>query len=234
MNKYNLENYYNGQIIQMIINDLYNTNNYKDILFVRTPTTGNWQDDILLEDNSVTRILYDTKKLEQINCHNSTIILDREELEKYILSLNKKFNLIALDPFHEYNESINDLTFLSSILTKDGILVCHDCLPLDKNAAEPNFKYGSWCGVTYVSFIELAYNNPNWYYGILNIDTGIGIISKTNINVLEFTLKNDFDKETNEKRNILINMLKNQNSSTFEYFIENCNKLMNIIYLDSA
>ena len=35
MNKYNLENYYNGQIIQMIINDLYNTNNYKDILFVR-------------------------------------------------------------------------------------------------------------------------------------------------------------------------------------------------------
>jgi hypothetical protein len=68
----------------------------------------------------------------------------------------------------------------------------------------------------------------------LNIDTGIGIISKTDINILEFTLKNNFDKETREKQNLFINMLKNEDLNTFEYFSENCNDLMNIIYLNSA
>ena len=68
----------------------------------------------------------------------------------------------------------------------------------------------------------------------MNIDTGIGIISKTDINILEFTLKNNFDKETREKQNLFINMLKNEDLNTFEYFSENCNDLMNIIYLNSA
>jgi hypothetical protein len=235
MSKYNLENYYNGQIIQMIVNNLYNTNKYKDILFVRTITTGDWQDILLLEDKSIIRILYDTKKFNKINCNSLTQILDYDKLENYILSFNKKFDLIVLDPFHEYNESINNLTFLSSILTDDGILLCHDCFPENKKLAFPKFTYsGAWCGVTYGTFIELSYNNPNWFNGVLNIDTGIGIISKTDKNILEFTLKNNFDKEKREKQKIFINMLKNEDLNTFDYFSENSNDLMNIIYLNSA
>jgi hypothetical protein len=41
-------------------------------------------------------------------------------------------------------------------------------------------KTGGWCGVTYYCFVEFALNNPDYFYGIINRDFGLGIISKKN------------------------------------------------------
>ena len=130
MNKYfSNKNPNNGEIITKLFIDLYKQNQYENILFIRTNTTGGWQDDILESTDKIIRILYDTKKTDKISCHKSTIIIDSNDLENTIKNLDKKFDIICLDPFHEYDNSIRDLIFASNFLTDDGILLCHDCFP---------------------------------------------------------------------------------------------------------
>lgn len=45
----------------------------------------------------------------------------------------------------------------------------------------PYYTRGNWSGETYIAFVEIAYKNPNLFFGLLNTDTGIGIISKTKL-----------------------------------------------------
>jgi len=96
-----------------------------------------------------------------------------------------------MDTYHEFLSSKRDFKLLSSFLTETGIMISHDCFPLNKTHAAPKFKKGAWCGETYVAFIDFAHSNPSFFYGILKIDTGIGIISKLEIE----SLKNNFNKE---------------------------------------
>jgi hypothetical protein len=212
--------YNNGDIISLLVIDLYNTYNYNDILFVRTPTTGEWLDKLLINNNNITRILYNTNIIQKYTFHKSTTIIDSIYLENKLNYLNKKFDLICIDPFHEYTYSKRDLFFLSSLLTEKGILICHDCFPPNKDMASPKFKTGSWCGETYVAFVEFAYNNPNLFYGILNIDTGIGIISKIQLELLT----NNFDIY---KQKQLLTLHENSND-TYTYFCENSKDIINI------
>ena len=224
--KYN--KYCNGDIITKLFMDLYKTKKYKNILFVRTYTTGDWLDKLLVDDSNVTRILYDTNLNTTKICHKSTIIVDRLNIKDTILALDTKFDLICLDPFHEYTDSIRDLLVLSSFLTEIGVLLCHDCFPSNIKLAYPKFKMGDWCGVTYVAFVELAYTYPNWFYAVLNIDTGIGIMSKTYMNGLKNNLNIEKQKklitpfhfENNER--ILLN-------ETYDYYCKNSKDLINMI-----
>lgn len=99
----------------------------------------------------------------------------------------------------------------------------HDCLPKSVNLANPKYHNGEWCGVTYVSFVEFAYNHPELYYCVLNIDTGIGIVSKTNnISFLKSSLNS-------EKQQILLSMFKNNffYAHVYKYFYENSGELIN-------
>lgn len=223
MEKYiSIDKYLNGDIIKMLILDLHRKNNYKNILFVRTHTTGGWTDDLMI-DNNVTRIIYHVDKTKKNNSYNkSTISIDSADLETTLKSIDKKYDLIALDPFHEYYESKRDLNLLSSFLTDDGILISHDCYPKSKEMAYPHFNQGSWCGETYIAFVEFAYNNPNMFYAVLNTDTGIGIISKSYFE----PLKNNFDTE---KQKILL-LLHKESNDAYTYFSENSDTIINAIH----
>jgi hypothetical protein len=214
----------NGEILEKVFLDLYNTKNYKNILFVRTPTTGIFLDKIVIKDNNITRILYDTKIIPNFDCDDSTIIIDRSDLLNSLIFLNKKYDLICLDPFHLYEDSIRDMELLSSFLTDNGVLLCHDCFPTNINLASPIF-IEDWCGQTYIAFVELAYKNPNWYYGVLNIDTGIGILSKTYMNGLVNTLNST-------KQQLLLDILINNlsNDLLYNYYCENSTDLINLIH----
>ena len=82
---------------------------------------------------------------------------------------------------------------------------------MNKIVANPSYIAGSWCGETYVAFIEFAYNNPHLFYTILNIDTGIGILSKKKLNFLLNTLDR-------EKQEHLLFLHKNS-QDYYTYFI---------------
>ncbi len=215
------QKYHNfGDVISSLIVGLYKENKYKDILFVRTCTTGAWLDKILIENKDINRILYYTDKIKNPTAsHNLTTIIHSNDLEKQILSLNKTFDLICIDTWHEYEVSVRDFKIISSFLNETGILISHDCYPWNKKIANPSFIPGSWCGETYISFVEFAYNNPDMFYTILNIDTGIGIISKKQIDFLS----NSLDKNKQEQ---LLYLHKNS-KDPYTYFRENSKDIIN-------
>ena len=221
MDKYFNKEYQYGDIISILIQDYNNKYEHKDILFIRTPTTGEFLDNLFLEED-ITRIMYYCDEIPK-NYNKNTIITESENLEKTLLSINKKFDMVCLDSYHEYIYSIRDLTLISSYLTETGVIISHDCFPPCKEMAIPKYKSGGWCGETYIAFIEFAYNNPNYYYTILNIDTGIGIISKIELE----NLKNIFNKDKQEK---LILMHKNSDDDKYNYFCENSVEIINTIH----
>lgn len=217
--------YQDGSIISHVIVDLYNSNKCESVLFVRTPTTGNWLDKVLINAPSVTRIIYDTHKIQRFSFHKSSIIIEHCILEDVLRSKNKKYDLICLDSFHEYSYSQSDLSVVSSYLTERGIMVCHDCFPSSKSMAAPIYKPLGWNGETYIAFIEFAYHNPDLFYGLLKIDTGIGIISKLQTN----SLRNNFNKDKQEQ---LLSCREDDGGDPYTYFCENSRDIMNIIGFD--
>jgi len=219
---FNKKEYQDGSIISQVIVDLYNSNKCDSVLFVRTPTTGNWLDKVLINAPNVTRIIYDTHKIPRFSFHKSSIIIEHRILEDVLRSKNKKFDLICLDSFHEYSYSQSDLSVLSPYLTDSGVMVCHDCFPSSKSMAAPIYQPLGWNGETYVAFIEFAYHNPEWFYGLLKIDTGIGIISKLQTNGLH----NNFNKEKQEH---LLLLHREDGGDPYTYFDENSTDIMNII-----
>lgn len=203
--------YKNGEILSLIVQDFYELNKYEKILFVRTPTTGSWLDSLLLDNHNITRVLYTVPETvnKKYTYHNSTMIVDFENLENILI--DSKFDLIVIDPFHEYKHSINNLIFFSSLLTEQGLLLSHDCFPDNEKTARPTFIPGAWCGETYIALVEFAYRNPHFFYAVLKIDTGIGFISKIKFDFLENNL--DIDKQKN-----LLRMHKGGSHSVYNYF----------------
>jgi len=222
------KSYTNGEIITIYINDLINSNKYNSILFIRTPTTGNWLDYIISENHNITRLYYNTlnvpfKKNDYCKLYKSSIIVELNNLEKKLKEINNTYDLIVIDPYHEYKVSYDNFNLLLSFLKNDGCIVSHDCCPNNVNSSTPRFTFGSWSGQTYLAFVKFAYNNSELFYTILNIDTGIGIISKTK----KDGLKNVLDKYKQEQL-LMIDFLNNYDKAYY-YFINNSNDIINLI-----
>lgn len=212
----------NGSVITKFVNDYIDKFKCENILFVRTPTTGAWLDNIGTNNNNIVRIAYDTQFVTKFYSFSIKNKIKYENLETELNKLNKKFDLICMDTFHEYETSKRDFHLLYSYLSEKGTLVSHDCFPETIEIARPKYQRGSWCGVTYISFVEFAYNHPELYYCVLNIDTGIGIVSKTNnISFLKSNLNL-------EKQKIFLTMYKaNIYTTVYKYFYENSDELIN-------
>lgn len=223
LQKYLYDKKTNGDIVKMVFDDLHYLKKFKNILLVRTPTTAPWMDSMLSNETNINivRIMYNIIQ-DKYNKNSNYIHIEHHNIDNYLKSLNIKFDVICIDPYHEYKESNMDFKIFSSYLNDDGILISHDCYPPKKEYATKQFKHGYWCGLTYICFIELAYNNPQWYYSIINNDNGVGIMSK-NI-ILPLTNDTIFDRQKQEE---LINL--KENDTAYDYFIENKNNLINII-----
>ena len=224
LQKYLYEKRTDGNIFKMLVDDLHNLKKFKNILLLRTPTTAPWMDSMLNNDPNINivRIMYNIVKDNKYTKNSNYTYIEHDNIDDYLKSLNMKFDVICIDPYHGYKESNMDLKICSSYLSDDGILISHDCYPPKKEYATKEYKKGYWCGLTYICFIELAYNNPQWYYSIINNDNGIGIMSKNIISPL--TINTIFDRKKQEE---LITI--KENHTAYNYFIENKNNLINII-----
>jgi hypothetical protein len=221
----NIKSSNNGTVISKFITDLYNKYKYKykDILFIRTYTTGNWLDDLFTESQDITRILYYTDKMKcPTIVHKSTKIIHSNELENNLMALNKTFDLICIDSWHEYTESSRDFRIIPSFLNESGIVISHDCYPWNKKVANPQYIFGPWCGETYLSFVKFAYDNPNLFYTVINIDTGIGICSKKQLLFLSNTLDRKKQKQ-------LLFLHKTTPTNVYKYFINNSKDIINAV-----
>ncbi len=87
-----------------------------------------------------------------------------------------RYDIILVDPLHEYGASMRDLTEALGLLTDRGTIVVHDCLPPTAELAGPNFSVGDWCGVTYQAYLDFVFARPNLEYRTVDIDYGCGVI----------------------------------------------------------
>jgi hypothetical protein len=185
-----------------------NKYNFKKILIVNTPTTGDFLNIMFVEERT-SRIKYTQNNFDKFI--------------QIIQNLNEKFDLVCVDPYHEYKESINTFKLLTPLLNDNGILISHDCCPPNLKTASYLLKEGEWRGVTYAGFIELSYDNPEYFYTVINKDYGLGIMSKKEI---QFT-KKIIDKE-NQK--IFLDIFKqNKYDEAYDYFIKHSAKIINLI-----
>jgi hypothetical protein len=175
-----------GSIISTLIMDICTELHPTNILFLRSTTTGRWLDKITLPDLyssiNLKRIKYQSKKLRNMRLNNqhhpSTIVVDEDNLSQYLQNLQIQFDLIVIDPFHDKESSYRDLVMTSEILTSNGILLSHDCAPTSAKIAVPDFIDGAWSGLTFAAIVYFASQHPYWYWRVLDLDTGIGIMSK--------------------------------------------------------
>lgn len=89
-----------------------------------------------------------------------------------------RFDLIVVDPFHDYMTSLEDFELSLACLDPHGVLLSHDCAPESVELAEPNYRQGAWCGQTYASLTKLARMHPELAITVLDTDTGVGIVRK--------------------------------------------------------
>jgi len=220
---FQIAKYKNGEILSLIVQDFNEWNKYEKILFVRTPTTGSWMDTLFVDNTNVTRILYTVPKTarKKYEYHKSTMIVDFGNLENTLV--DSTFDLIVIDPFHEYRHSMKNLNLFSSLLTEKGLLLCHDCFPDNEKMAHPTFVSGPWCGETYIALVDFAHHHPDFFYAVLKIDTGIGFISKIKFDFLENELNTD-------KQENLLKMHEDQSFVlVYHYFLMNSKDLINAI-----
>jgi len=88
-----------------------------------------------------------------------------------------RYDIILVDPFHDYASSYRDLAAAFDLLDKGGMLVVHDCRPPNIAVAGPEYIEGEWCGVTYKAYLDFVFAR-RLDYRTVDTDYGCGIIRK--------------------------------------------------------
>jgi hypothetical protein len=92
---------------------------------------------------------------------------------------NRRFDVMLVDPYHTYEASRRDLEAALTLLAPGGAIVVHDCLPPSEAIATPEFKRGSWCGVTYKAYLDFVLAHRATRYVTIDTDFGCGVVRKS-------------------------------------------------------
>ena len=133
----------------------------------------------------------------------------RDTSDNFFFNNNEKFDVIFIDGLHEYHQVKKDIENSINSLNEEGIILIHDCLPINYYAqAVPRSVY-EWNGDVWRAFVEVR-TKDNLDSFCCNADEGIGVIKKrknTNKLLTNFT---DFSK------------------IKYNYFFYNYKELMNL------
>jgi hypothetical protein len=88
------------------------------------------------------------------------------------------YDVVLVDPFHEYETSLRDIAAAFELIEPGGYLVVHDCLPPEQSLAGPRYQEGEWCGVTYKAYLDFVTGRDDLVYYTVDTDYGCGVIRK--------------------------------------------------------
>ena len=94
-----------------------------------------------------------------------------------------RYDIMLVDPWHEYESSLRDMQVALSLLTDTGSIVVHDCCPPTDNIISPKFVPGAWCGVTFIAYVDFVAQNDGIEYRTVDTDFGCGVIQRSHISV---------------------------------------------------
>src|SRR3954453_610824 len=95
-----------------------------------------------------------------------------------IQALGLRYDIVLVDSFHSYDASYRDLADALRTLTDRGTVVVHDCLPPTEGLVGRDWTPGSWCGVTFMAYIDFLNDHPELASATVDADFGCGIVRK--------------------------------------------------------
>ena len=210
-------NNFDGRTLSKYVVELDNGRHFQNILMIRSVTTGLWMRRLLKDDPRVIHIVYRSDPQPVVDG-----VVEQDQVPELLEQMGRQFDLIVMDPFHEYNVSIRDLYLNYSLLTDDGIIVSHDCYPPTRPQACALYTPGKWCGETYIALVQFARDHPHLYYAVTTTDHGIGIISKQYMSSMSNSLCQDHQDE-------LLRLHRLGSSNTYSYFRQHSALLINVL-----
>ena len=177
---------YNADIVNWLAKQL----NYNSYLQISTYTTGNYFDEI----DSTTFLNKSCLNYKTNNTDNSEVgkiavrndhqfyMEDYQMLKKRYLNNEQKYDIVFVDSYHTFEQTMEDLLLACELVSERGLIVVHDCKPEKKESIGNEFIEGSWLGQSYEAFIKFRYQNPQHSCFVINTDYGCGVIQKNVFN----------------------------------------------------
>lgn len=162
-----------------LINCIARHHRYRSYLEICSASTGLRYDEI---DRSILtnrhRLMYRVPEghSDGMTVDFATPGLDTNECIREIFARRLRFDIILVDPWHEYDTSTRDLRDALSLLKPRGTIVVHDCLPSSEELASPAYRIGDWCGLTYKAYLDFVTARREVEYRTVDIDFGCGVI----------------------------------------------------------
>lgn len=171
-----------------LINELSAIHGYRTYLEICTPTTGNMY-------GAIDRARYSTCHRLMYRCPAEfddgmpidfrSSNLDIDECVKAVQARGLQYDVILVDPFHEYAPSARDLREAVNLLNPSGTIIVHDCFPRDGTIAGPEYIAGAWCGVTYKAYLDFVLAGKGLIFCTVDTDYGCGVI-RQNVSLSTF------------------------------------------------
>ena len=93
-----------------------------------------------------------------------------------------KYDIIFIDGLHHSDQVLKDIENSLNHLSKNGTIVCHDCLPSSEKMQERDDHGGEWTGDVWKAIAELRVERIDLDISVVDTDYGCGIIRRgTNI-----------------------------------------------------
>lgn len=154
-----------------------------------------------------------------------------------------RYDIILVDPFHDYASSYRDLAAAFDLLDAGGMLVVHDCRPPNIAVATPEFIEGEWCGVTYKAYLDFVFAR-RLDYSTVDTDYGCGIVRKLDrqsrwarfLRTTASFLDRDPQRRSERRQSILLRQqwrdIGNDFDRAFSFFEKHQKQLLNLISSD--
>ena len=105
-------------------------------------------------------------------------LMGSDDFFELIKSQNsKKYDIIFIDGLHHSEQVTKDINNSLNHLTDNGIIILHDCNPLQELHSLVPRVSGYWNGDVYKSVLNFRKNNTHTYFTI-DTDCGCGVIIK--------------------------------------------------------
>jgi hypothetical protein len=93
-----------------------------------------------------------------------------------------KFDIIFIDGLHHSDQVLTDIENSLNHLSKNGTIVCHDCLPMTEQMQQRDNHGGEWTGDVWKAIAELRVERIDLDIAVVDTDYGCGIIRRgTNV-----------------------------------------------------
>jgi hypothetical protein len=146
-----------------IIQGLINKNDYKSYLEIGVSSSQNFD-----------RLRVTVKDSVDPNGH-ATFNMTSDEF--FAMRYGRKYDIVFVDGLHLHEQVIRDIENSLDILSENGIIVVHDCMPQERYEQERTPRNGRpWTGDVWKAFAKLRMTRDDLEMCVVATDCGCGIV----------------------------------------------------------